>query len=176
MSPGNPFILRSKDQRSKPLSMQAVLAWVFALLWVLASSSYYYYYYYYHHHNVILIIGTIMTVQRGSRGGLAAGNKHVLSWTSTVKLVMANDDDRRWVTLSPTSDRCRRVTQVPDMPPAWRHVAAETGADSHWRCTRLNRQRRNENISKRVRSFLSAHRPNGATDDNLHSPIRDSYV
>jgi len=39
MSPGNPFILGSKGQRSRSQDRKTLPAWVFALLWVLASSS-----------------------------------------------------------------------------------------------------------------------------------------
>jgi len=40
ISPGNPFILGSNGQRSR--GTKTVLAWVCALLWVLASSSWKY--------------------------------------------------------------------------------------------------------------------------------------
>ena len=43
MSLGNGFILVSEDQRSRSLVTKTLPAWVFALLWVLASSRYYYF-------------------------------------------------------------------------------------------------------------------------------------
>jgi len=40
MSPGNPFILGSLDQRSRPRDTKTLLAWVTTQLWVLVSSSF----------------------------------------------------------------------------------------------------------------------------------------
>jgi len=42
MSPGNPFILGSKCQRSRLRVTKTMPAWVFALFWVLASFSSYF--------------------------------------------------------------------------------------------------------------------------------------
>jgi len=39
MISGNPFILGSRGRRSRSWGKKTVPAWVFALLWVLASSS-----------------------------------------------------------------------------------------------------------------------------------------
>jgi len=39
MSPGNPFILGSKGQRSSHEAQKALSVWVMTLLWVPASSS-----------------------------------------------------------------------------------------------------------------------------------------
>jgi len=56
MNPEKPFILGSKGQRSRSRGRKKIPAWVFALLWVLASSSSYCHHYYRRHFR-----GTVFT-------------------------------------------------------------------------------------------------------------------